>query len=901
MYSKNNPMYTKEKHSAHELDRMLRFLKIDKYYESGQGDWLTYADENGIKINVLDVVGSYGINLLGHNNPSIQKLLYSFNEPCFVQGGYQPGKTRLSQKLTDLTEAHTGIKGWHVEYANSGAEIIEVALKLCWLQYERKIDRIRQEIYYSINYLEQKNACADEVKFFTNQLTLADIAPAVAHFEGSFHGKTLGALSVMGNAQLKNTFPVALKPLTLPKDAEVLKKIAEENAVKYFIIDEKTDKIVEKKYLPVMGLFVEPVQGEAGVLCLNDTLLAQVSELKKIWGLPVIADEIQCGLYRTGYFSCLDRKILTADIYCFGKALGAGIAKLSVLCCSGKMYTPNFFQFHSSSFAGDAFSNKAALLFLESFEENNITAHIQENRILRQLSVLKNIFPEYVREVRGKGLMCAIELNEDRLHNSFITKFLKDIGMLGYWVASVLLNRERIRVLPTLSSPLSFRIQPSIQFTEDDVRFLINGFSKLFEAIERQDLNYLFGHILSFSGNAVLKVLPDAVKHNEFPENAAVFICHPIDNPHIRWIVDLIDAYDEHALTTMLEDLSIYQQFTVYHTDTLTNADGTTIPVVFLGIPLTSLSFFHLLRRGDRHEWVKKIQDAVNLATEKNAKSIGLGQFTSIITKNGMHLYSPHATLTTGNTYTAILAMQAAFQQYKEKKPNGSKSCICVVGARGNIISSIAEEMIQHARKLILVYRHPLERDNDTWHHYRAFLRKVSGSSPLAKKIMALLHTIDIDTRFDEIAAQLCDDIIVTNLLCHKAISKADIIFTGTNDTSALLHKEYVNKGAIIVDISVPSNVCDEIQHDNDYVYIKGGISALPRYAGMMQSLESVILPFGKGECFACMAETFGLAFAMPWSENFTGEISAKNMKKLSCIMEKEGFGLKRVKVENSV
>ncbi|MFT3945416.1 MAG: aminotransferase class III-fold pyridoxal phosphate-dependent enzyme [Agriterribacter sp.] len=894
-------MYTKEKQPVHELDRMLRFLKLDKYYESGQGDWLTYADENGVRINVLDVVGSYGINLLGHNNPSIQKLLHSFNEPCFVQGSYQPYKTRLSQKLADLTAAHTGIKGWHIEYASGGAEIIEVALKLCWLQYERKLNLIRQEIYYSINYLEQKNACADDIKFFTSQLACTDIVPAVAHFEGSFHGKTLGALSVMGNAQLKNTFPVALKPLTLPKDAEALKKNADKNAVTYFVIDEKTDKIVEKKYLPVIGLFVEPVQGEAGVLCLDDALLLQISELKKIWGLPVVADEIQCGLYRTGYFSCLDRKILIADIYCFGKALGAGIAKLSTLCCSDEMYTPNFFQFHSSSFAGDAFSSKAALLFMESFEENDVIARIQENWMYRQLSVLKNIFSEYVLDIRGKGLMCAIELNEDRLHNSFITKFFKDIGMLGYWIASVLLNRERIRVLPTLSNPLSFRIQSSIQFSEEDGRFLINGFSKLFNAIESQDLQYLFGHILSFPDNAVVKHLPDAVKYNEFPENAAVFICHPIDNVHIRRIVDLIDGYDEHTLTAMLEELSTYQKFTVYHTDTLTNADGTTIPVVFLGIPLTSLSFFHLLRRGNRYEWVKKIQDAVNLATQKNARSIGLGQFTSIITKNGMHLYSPHATLTTGNTYTAILAMQAAFQQYKRKTPDRLKPAVCVVGAKGNIISSIAEEMIQHARKLILVYRHALEKDNDTWHHYREFLRKVSGSSQLAKKITTLLDIYNIDIKFDEIIAQLGDDIIVTNSLCHEAISSVDIIFTGTNDTNALLLKEHVNKGVIIVDIAVPPNVCNEIQHDNDYVYIKGGIASLPRYAGMMQRLESVILPFGKGECFACMAETFGLAFSLPGSANFTGEISAGNIRKISCLMKKEGFGLKRVKVENSV
>lgn len=894
-------MQRKRKLSTHELDRMLKFLRLDKYYEAGKGDWLTYTNDNGVKVPVLDMVGSYGINLLGHNNKVIQKLLSSFNTPCFVQASQNPDKILLSQKLAGLTENHTGITSWQVEYANSGAEIIEMALKLCWLHYKRKMDTIRQEIYYSINFSEQKKGVDCERQHFVDQLSVLDSTPKVAHFEGSFHGKTLGALSIMGNTHLKNDFPVALEAIALPKDAAAFHDVLQQKVVTYRIVDDRTGGVIEKSYLPVIGLFLEPVQGEAGVICLEDNLLSKVNELKHTWALPVVSDEIQCGLYRTGFFSSLDRRVLTADIYCFGKALGAGIAKISSLCCSEEIYTRNFFQYHSSSFAGDAFSCKAALQFLESFEENDIIGSIQENWVLRKLLKLKNVFPDYVRDVRGKGLMCAVELNEDSLHNSFITKFLKDIGMLGYWIASVMLNREHIRILPTLSNPLSFRIQPSVQFSEEDLLFLINGFLRFFDAVETQDLDYLFGHILNLSGSPVLKPFPDDVKDNEFPEKAAVFICHPIDNPHIRQIVDLIDGYEDHDLTAVLEDLSIYQKFTVYHTDKLTAADGTTIPIVYLGIPLTSLSFFHLLRQGNRYEWVKKIQDAIDLANERKAKSIGLGQFTSIITKNGMHLYSPQATLTTGNAYTAKLAMQAAFQQYKEKNPGGKPPTICLVGAKGNIISSIAEVMVNHAGKLTLVYRHPLEKDNDTWNHLREFLLKVSGSGSLPKRLGALLSANEINTQFEKTIRRVSDDIVATHSLSHQGVGNADIIFTGTNDTKVLLLPEHVKKGAIVVDISIPSNVSPAIQNNNDYTYLKGGIAALPEDKGKIQCLESVILPFGEGECFACMAETFGLAFSAPWSANWTGEIRSENIKAISQIMEKTGFGLKRAKVESSL
>ena len=77
-------------------------------------------------------------------------------------------------------------------------------------------------------------------------------------------------------------------------------------------------------------------------------------------------------------------------------------------------------------------------------------------------------------------------------------------------------------------------------------------------------------------------------------------------------------------------------------------------------------------------------------------------------------------------------------------------------------------------------------------------------------------------------------------------------------------------------------------------------MAVLPDYSGVVQSLESVILPFCEGECFACTAETFGFAFSRPWSANLTGEISAENNKEVAHIMEKAGFGLMRTKGERS-
>ncbi|MCC5918535.1 MAG: hypothetical protein JJU02_14530, partial [Cryomorphaceae bacterium] len=123
-----------------------------------------------------------------------------------------------------------------------------------------------------------------------------------------------------------------------------------------------------------------------------------------------------------------------------------------------------------------------------------------------------------------------------------------------------------------------------------------------------------------------------------------------------------------------------------------------------------------------------------------------------------------------------------------------------------------------------------------------------------------------------------------------------------TNQPGAVLYSEHVKKGAIVLDVSVPPNASDDLCARNDITYINGGIASLPLPPNLRkQFLSSVILPFGPGECFACMAETFALGFADDQKQHFTGDLSKQTVEHIIQIAESQGFGLGRMKTEVSL
>jgi acetylornithine/succinyldiaminopimelate/putrescine aminotransferase/predicted amino acid dehydrogenase len=883
-------------------DILLKFFSLNKSYFKGEKDELYYSNSESKPVKVLDLVGSYGINILGYNHSKIISLMQNPNSfpPFFVQGSSNQEKLNLQNKLNELLSLNTNKTKWFCEFASTGTEIIEVSMKLLILNYQNIKDKVIQDINFSVNYLMLKghHTLAQQI---TTQSSLINQTSYWIHFENSFHGKSAGALSLMGNKTLKGDFPVHNQVITLSKHPTNLVSTLLDKTIKYQVVDTKTGELIYKTFYPFIGLFLEAIQGEAGVQVLSDELIQEVAKFKKISGVPVVADEIQCGLYRTGEFLALNPNHLVADIYCFGKALGGGVAKISALCCSKDVYNSYFFQYHSSSFGEDWFSCKIANEVLNILANSQKEIYsVKSNWLFEKLVAFSKIHPKYIKAIRGKGNMLALEFNESAVNNSFISKYLKDLNQLGYWISSVLLNKENIRIFPTLSNPLSFRVQPSLYFTDQQLTIFLDALSRFFEALSEEDNSYLFGHIFPVEPNKYTKSLPLDLYQENFPEEAAVFICHPIDSEHICKIVDLIDSLPETELNEILDEVSDVQDFTVYHVDKLKNRFGEEIPIVYLGVPLTSNSFYHALRSGKRSLWIKKIQKAVDWANKRNAKSIGLGQFTSIITGNGMLLKSSKAILTTGNSYTAKICIDAIKKVVTEQNKKLSSCSISFVGAGGNIVSVIAEILSSECRKINLVYHSNYQNSKETKQKLISFLQQWF----LLPQFNHLKNSLNVDSEYlndflDEVLNHISNYLTVSQDI--NSVKLDDIVVVGTNDPKAILFSEHIKNNGIVVDLSVPSNADVSIQNREDVVYIKGGIAALPKYLNQEQQLTSVILPFGKGECFACMAETFALGFKNDNSTHKIGDLTPKMIYEVGEILDYQGFSLKRLKVENSI
>ena len=264
-----------------------------------------------------------------------------------------------------------------VYFSNSGAESIEAALKLARYATKRK---------YFIS------------------------------FYGGFHGRTYGAVSLTAakviqrkhfgpflpviHAPYPNPYrPLGLTPVTCDID----------------IIQYIEDGIFRQEVSPeeVAAIVVEPIQGEGGYIVPPESFLFRLRELCDEHAILLIADEVQTGCFRTGTFLASEQSGIVPDIVCLAKAIGGGLP-LGVTVSSDEImqWPPGS---HASTFGGNNAACAAGLAVLEIMGEPGFSDHVRDmgRYLLTKLSSLMNRYPR-IGDVRGRGLMDAIEIVEDR-------------------------------------------------------------------------------------------------------------------------------------------------------------------------------------------------------------------------------------------------------------------------------------------------------------------------------------------------------------------------------------------------------------------------------------------------------------------------------------------------------
>ena len=333
---------------------MNTYARLPVGFTKGEGSCL--EDENGKKY--LDALTGIAVVGLGHAHPKVASALADQAKTLtHTSNLYQiPLQTKLAAKLCEISGMDSAF------FANSGAEANEAAIKLARIKGSKS----------GINN------------------------PEVIVVDDSFHGRTMATLTATGNRKVHAGFEPLLNGFirTQFDDIEAIKGIAGNNT-------------------NVTAVLVEPILGEAGIVIPDPEYLSKLRAICDDKGWLLMLDEVQTGNGRTGtYFEFLDHDI-APDVVTTAKGLGNG---MPIGVCLARGEAAGLFEpgNHGSTFGGNPLACAAALAVIDTIEQESLCsrARILGDRILSGFnkSLTGN---NQVKEIRGKGLMLAIELNED--------------------------------------------------------------------------------------------------------------------------------------------------------------------------------------------------------------------------------------------------------------------------------------------------------------------------------------------------------------------------------------------------------------------------------------------------------------------------------------------------------
>lgn len=330
----------------------------------------------------LDFMGGYGVALVGHRNARVTEAIREqAGRIVTVHGSlYSNVRAAFLERLVSL--APRGLECAHLN--NSGAEAVEAAIK-----FARKFTR----------------------------------RPRIVAMRGSYHGKSLGALSLTFSPKYRRPF----EPLV---EGVEFVPFGDAGAAREAITDD------------VGMVIVEPIQGESGIHVAPDGFLRGVREACDERGAVLAFDEIQAGLGRTGRMWACDHDGVAPDILCLAKGIAGGVP-MGVTLARAEIVASMSRGEHSSTFGGNALSCAAGSATLEALTADGLVGNAAAvGRELHDgLARLARSHPS-IREVRGRGLMVGIELRFD----------VREIIMGGIERGVLLLysGRNTLRLLPPL-------------------------------------------------------------------------------------------------------------------------------------------------------------------------------------------------------------------------------------------------------------------------------------------------------------------------------------------------------------------------------------------------------------------------------------------------------------------
>lgn len=330
----------------------------------------------------LDFFSGLAVNALGYSHPDINEAINQQISKYLHLSNFFITESQI--KFAEKILKYSGMSGTFL--TNSGTEANEGVIKII-----RKVKGKDKKIYA---------------------------------FTGSFHGRTYGALTLTASAKYQKDFEPLLQNIEHIKfnDSEDLLNKVDSNTA---------------------ALFIEFIQGEGGIFPASEEFVKNIEKLRKKFCFLLVADEIQCGIGRTGKAFGYNHYNVEPDIVVVAKSAGGGLP-LGAILVSAELKEILASGDHGTTFGGNPVACAAGSVVLEKVFEGGLLVKVNENGnyVIDLLSKLKEEFTNDIKEIRGKGYMVGIE------HNYECVKLVEEFRNRGVLVNCT--NKNVIRILPPL-------------------------------------------------------------------------------------------------------------------------------------------------------------------------------------------------------------------------------------------------------------------------------------------------------------------------------------------------------------------------------------------------------------------------------------------------------------------
>jgi len=364
--------------------------KAEKYhFELYKRYPITLVKGKGCKVwddernEYIDALAGIAVNSLGHSHPRIVKAIQKQSAKLMHVSNFY-----YNEPQSDLAEKLVKVSGLdRAFFCNSGAEAVEGAIKLA-----RRYSNLKGK------------------------------SGTIISMDNSFHGRTLGTIA-MGKDKYQNGFA------PMPSGFE---------RVPFNDIKALEERVGEQ----TIGIILEPIQGEGGIVPVSKEYLKKARELCDKYDIPLILDEVQCGIARTGKMFAYQNYDIKPDIVASAKALGSGFP-IGAVIAREKFANAFSYGNHGTTYGGNPLACAAALETLKVIEEEDICemARVRGEYMTTRLRDLSTNWPA-IKDVRGMGLMIGVELSFTGVE--VVTEMMKR-GVLSNCASDVV-----IRLVPPL-------------------------------------------------------------------------------------------------------------------------------------------------------------------------------------------------------------------------------------------------------------------------------------------------------------------------------------------------------------------------------------------------------------------------------------------------------------------